>query len=101
MLWSAGKRLGAALGGSLPWQEADGDKAGTARFFGQCAAFAAMVGFSLWLAALTAKVADVAAMADFIDALAPLTTATWLAAGIFALVALACRPPSHERTVPR
>lgn len=88
MLWSAGKRLGAALAGTLPWREAVGGRADTGRFFGQWAAFAALLGFSLWLASQLAQ----AARSEILEGFAPLMTASWLSAGLFALVTVACRP---------
>jgi hypothetical protein len=92
MLWSAGKRIGAALAGSLPWQAPQSERAATARFFGQSASFAAMIALSLWLAVLVARASPDDAVAAVVSGIAqPLLTASWLAAAIFAVVALVCR----------
>jgi hypothetical protein len=98
MLWSAGKRIGAGLGGSLPWQEPKSEMAGTARFFGQSSTFAAMLALALWLVILIGATSPGDAAADVVSGIAkPLMTASWLATGLFALVALACRLALHER----
>ncbi len=96
MLWSAGKRLGAGLAGTLPWKEAESSRADTGRFFGQWSAFAALLAFSLWLASHLAQAAQLDVARFIADGLAPVITASWLAAGLFALISFACRPSHHE-----
>lgn len=91
LLWGAGKRLGAALAGSLPWQASSDERRATGRLFGQWAAFAALSGFFLWLAREIAAAAGMPAMAMFAGGFGPVMSACWLTAGLFALVAVASR----------
>lgn len=98
MLWSAGKRMGSALSGLLPWQAPSGDRAGTGRFFGQWAAFAALVGFCVWLALEVSRAAAIEGGAALIEGLMPLAAASTVAAALFALVSVACRArPIREK----
>lgn len=91
LLWGAGKRLGSALAGTLPWQAAADERRATGRLFGQWAAMAALIGFFLWLAGEIALAAGMQAMAMFTAGFTPLVTTCWIAAGLFALVAVATR----------
>lgn len=104
MLWGAGKRLGSSLAGTLPWLETPDERVTAGRTFGHWAAFAVLLGFCLWLARQIALAASMQGMAELIDGLAPLATACWLSAGIFALVAAASRPRRpvrHSRIPPQ
>lgn len=104
MLWGAGKRLGSALAGTLPWVDTNDERVASGRVFGHWAAFAALAGFCLWLARQIALAAGMHGMADLIANLAPLATACWLSAGIFAVVAGAGRARRlmrHSRIPPR
>lgn len=92
LLWAGSKRLGMALASTLPWQEPRDEREASGRFFGQWSAFAAMAGFFLWLAYEVALAADLTAMATVLAALTPIATTCWIAAGLFAAVALAHRP---------
>ena len=91
LLWGAGKRLGAALAGTLPWQAVLDERRATGRFFGQWAVVAALVGFFLWLALEVAKAAGMSALAMLAAGFTPLMSACWVTAGLFALVAVASR----------
>lgn len=91
MLWGAGKRMGSALAGTLPWQEPKEERAATGRFFGQWSAFAALMGFFLWFTPQVAHAAGMGGMALFTSGFLPLSTACWIAAGVFAGVALLSR----------
>jgi len=98
LLWGAGKRLGAGLAGTLPWQELREQRSATGRLFGQWAAFAALAGFFLWLVREVAVAAGMKDMALLAAGFTPLTTACWIAAGLFAMVALASRRrPARRR----
>ncbi|MBS1191423.1 MAG: hypothetical protein H6R10_3215 [Rhodocyclaceae bacterium] len=97
MLWGAGKRIGSALAGSLPWQEAKEDRQMTGRFFGQWSAFAALMGFFLWFTPQVALAAGLGDMALFTAGFIPVSTACWLAAGLFAAIALASRRQPRTR----
>lgn len=99
LLWGGSKRLGLALAATLPWQAPRSEREATGRLFGHWSAFAAMTGFFLWLAYEVALVAGVAAMVTVLGALMPIATACWLAAGLFAAVALAHRPRSRPAPV--
>lgn len=96
LLWWASKRLGTALASTLPWQEPRSDRESTGRFFGQWSAFAAMAGFFLWLAHEVALAAELTAVATVLAAFTPIATTCWLAAGLFAAVAIAYRPRSRS-----
>lgn len=100
LLWGAGKRLGAALAGTLPWQAAVDERRATGRLFGQWAVMAALVGFFLWLALEVAGAAGMPAMAMLAAGLTPLMGACWLTAGLFALVAVASRRRLGLRRAP-
>lgn len=91
MLWAASKRLGMALAATLPWQAPRSDREATGRFFGQWSAFAALLGFFLWLAYQVALAAGMTEVATVLAAFTPLETACWLAAGLFAAVTFAYR----------
>lgn len=91
MLWGAGKRLGSALAGTLPWQETKEDRVATGRFFGQWSAFSALMGFFLWFTPQVAIAAGMEGMIRFSEGFLPLSTACWIAAGVFAGVALISR----------
>jgi hypothetical protein len=91
LLWGAGKRLGSALAGTLPWQELQEERIATGRLFGQWAAFAALAGFFLWLIGEVALAAGMQDMALLAAGFTPLTTTCWMAAGLFALVGVASR----------
>lgn len=91
MLWSAGKRMGSALAGTLPWQEPKEERAATGRFFGQWSAFTALAGFFLWFTPQVALAAGLADMAAATAGFIPVSTACWIAAGVFAGVALFSR----------
>lgn len=97
MLWGAGKRLGSALAGTLPWQEPREERAATGRFFGQWSAFAALMGFFLWFTPQVALAAGMGDMAMFAAGFIPLSTACWIAAGVFAVVALVSRQRPRGR----
>lgn len=97
MLWGAGKRMGSALAGTLPWQEPKGERAATGRFFGQWSAFAALLGFFLWFTPQVALAAGMGDMALFASGFLPLSSACWLAAGVFAVVALVSRQSRRTR----
>lgn len=99
LAWGAGKRLGASLAGSLPWQALP-ERQHTGRLFGQWAAFAALVGFFLWFTQQAALAAGDTGMIAFSNSLAPLGTACYFATAIFALVALACRRKVLHRKAP-
>lgn len=91
MLWGAGKRMGSALAGTLPWQEPKEERAATGRFFGQWSAFAALMGFFLWFTPQVALAAGMGDMALLTAGFLPVSSACWIAAGVFALVALVSR----------
>lgn len=97
MLWGAGKRVGSALAGTLPWQEPREERAATGRFFGQWSAFAALMGFFLWFTPQVALAAGMGDVAMFTAGFIPLSTACWIAAGVFAVVALANRQRPRAR----
>lgn len=100
LLWGAARRLGAALAGTLPWQELGEGRVATGRQFGQWAACAALGGFFLWLMKAVAVAGGMQAMALFAAGFAPLISAAWLAAGVFALVAVASRRrPAQGRAI--
>ncbi|MGE5469798.1 MAG: hypothetical protein ACM3X0_03255 [Bacteroidota bacterium] len=92
MLKGAGKRLGMALASTLPWQKPRSERERTGCFFGQWSAFAAMSGFFLWLAYQVALVAGMTEVASVLAGFTPLDTACWLAAALFAAIAMAHRP---------
>lgn len=92
LLKGASKRLGMALASTLPWQKPRSERESTGRFFGQWSAFAAMSGFFLWLAYQVALAAGMTEVASVLAGLTPLETACWLAAALFAAVAIAHRP---------
>lgn len=92
MLKGASKRLGMALASTLPWQKPRSEKESTGRFFGQWSAFAAMCGFFLWLAYQVALAAGMTEVASVLAGFTPVETACWLAAALFAAVAIAHRP---------
>lgn len=93
LLWAGSKRLGLALASALPWQEPRSDREATGRFFGQWSAFAAMTGFFVWLAYEVALAAGINELAAALAALTPVATACWIAAALFAAVALTTRRP--------
>ncbi len=96
LLRAASQRLGMALASTLPWQEPHGDRESTGRFFGQWSAFAAMLGFFLWLAYQVALGAGMTEVAMVFAAFTPLQTVCWITAGLFAAVAIThrhCSPP--------
>lgn len=101
LLGGAGKRLGAALAGTLPWQELSTERRVTGRLFGQWAAFAALLGFFLWLAREVAAAAGMADMAALASGFTPLTSACWLSAGLFAVIALASRRRPATKRIAR
>ena len=96
MLWGASKRIGMALAATLPWQKPRSDREERGRFFGQWAAFAAMAGFFLWLAYQVAQAAGMIGVATVLAAFTPVETACWLAAGLFAAIAIAHRSRRHQ-----
>lgn len=98
MLWAAGKRIGSALAGALPWREAQDPAEATGRFFGQTGAFSALVGFSLWLTHSVALAAQLDGLAALSRELAPLSAACWLAAALFAAIACGCRQRRRQRS---
>lgn len=104
LLWGAGKRLGAALAGGLPWQDLAGqERRATGRQFGQWAAFTAMFGFFVWLSHQVALIIQSGGDSPLVAAtaaLAPLWQAGFIASGIFAAVALACRRRPLARSRP-
>lgn len=100
LLWGTGKRLGAALAGTLPWEEAGDERRATGRLFGQWAGFAALAGFFLWLVREVAVVVGMQAMALFAGGFTPVMSACWLAAGLFAMVAVASRRRLGTRRAP-
>lgn len=100
LLWGAAKRIGAALAGTLPWQELKDERRATGRLFGQWAAFAALAGFFVWLTREVAVAAGMQAMALFAAGFTPMMYACWLTAGLFALVAAASRRRPGVRRVP-
>ena len=91
MLWGAGKRMGSALAGTLPWQELDEERRATGRFFGQWSALAALLGFFLWFTPQVALAAGMGDMARLTEGFLPFSTACWLAAILFAAIALVSR----------
>lgn len=104
LLWGAGKRLGAALAGSLPWAppRADGGREATARFFGQWAAFFVLAGGLVYLARGLLAVVEPKLLA-FGGALAPVQLAAFLTAAVFTLFALLARrrPQGQASQKPR
>lgn len=95
-LRTASQRLGMALAATLPWQEPHGERESTGRFFGQWAAFVAMLGFFLWLSYQFALGTGMPEVVAAFAAFQPLETVCWISAGLFAAVALAHRrrPPA-------
>jgi hypothetical protein len=96
LLRAASQRLGMALASTLPWQEPHGDRESTGRFFGQWSAFAAMLGFFLWLSYQMALAAGMTEVATLLAASTPLETVCWITAGLFAAVAIAHRRRSRS-----
>ena len=96
LLRAAGQRFGMALASMLPWQEPHDDKESTGRFFGQWSAFAAMLGFFVWLAYQVALAAGLSELAAMLAAFTPLEVVCWITAGLFAGVALAHRRRSRS-----
>ena len=96
LLWGGSQRFGMALAATLPWQEPHSDRESTGRFFGQWAAFAAMLGFFLWLAYQVALGAGMTEVASVLAAFTPLKTVCWIAAGLYAAVAIAHRRRSRS-----
>ncbi|KXB30651.1 hypothetical protein AT959_07875 [Dechloromonas denitrificans] len=107
LLWGGSQRLGMALAATLPWQEPHSDRESTGRFFGQWAVFAALLGFFLWLAHQLALGTGMAEVAAVFAAFTPIKTVCWIAAGLYAAVAIAHRrqsrpvAPLGERSVKR
>ena len=96
LLRSASQRLGMALALSLPWQEPHSDRESTGRFFGQWSAFAAMLGFFVWLAYQVALAAGLTEVAAVLAAFTPLEMVCWITAGLFAAVAITHRRRSRS-----
>ena len=92
LLWGTGKRVGMGLAAALPWQAPRSERESTGRFFGQWSAFTACAGFFLWLAPQVALAADMPEVAAPMAVLEPVGTACWLAAVLFATIAVAHRP---------
>jgi hypothetical protein len=98
LLWGTGKRMGASLAGTLPWQELHEQRRATGRQFGQWSAFAALCGLFLWLVREIAVAAGMKEMALFAAGFTPLATTCWIAAALFAVVALVSRrQPARRR----
>ena len=97
LLRGASQRLGMALASALPWQEPHSERESTGRFFGQWSAFAAMLGFFLWLAYHVALAAGMTEVVALLAAFTPLRTVCWITAGLFAAVAIAHRRRSRSR----
>lgn len=95
LLRGASQRLGMALAATLPWQDPRSDREATGRFFGQWSAFAALLGFFLWLAGHVAQATGITEMAVLLAAFTPLQTVCWISAGLFAAVAVAHRRRSR------
>lgn len=91
LLRAASQRFGMALASTLPWEEAHGDRESSGRFIGQWSAFTALLGFFLWLAYQFALGAGMTEMVVILAAFTPLETVCWIAAGLFAAVAIAHR----------
>lgn len=91
LLWGTSKRLGMGLAAAQPWQAPRSERESTGRFFGQWSAFAACAGFFLWLTPQVAMAAGLEGAA-LLAALAPVEATCWIAAGLFAIVAVAHRP---------
>lgn len=91
MLWGAGKRMGSALAGTLPWQELAEGRRSTGRFFGQWSALAALLGFFLWFTPQVALAAGMGDMARLTEGFLPFSSACWLAAVLFGAIALFSR----------
>lgn len=89
LLWGAAKRLGAALAGTLPWQPPQqlGNRAATARVFGQAAVGFAMAGVFLWITGRLARLGEAGAAMSWFDPV-PLMQACAGAAVVFAAVAV-------------
>lgn len=96
LLRAAGQRFGMALASTLPWQEPHDDEESTGRFFGQWAAFAAMLGFFVWLAYQVALAAGLTEVAGVLAAFAPFEMVCWITAGLFAVVAITHRRRSRS-----
>lgn len=101
LLWTGSQRLGLALASTLPWQAPGSDREATGRFFGQWSAFAAMTGFFVWLAYEVALAIGTPEVATALAVFAPIATACWIAAGLFAAIALMQRPRSRSSTTSR
>ena len=90
LLWSAGKRFGAAVGGSQPWRKAAdcSEREVCARSFGMWGMFAALAGLALWLAHEITVIATGGGPASLVTgALLPLWSACFLSAVAFLLIA--------------
>ena len=96
LLWGTSKRLGMGLAAALPWKAPSSDRERTGRFFGQWSAFAACTGFFLWLTPQVALALDMPEVMAPMAAFAPVEMACWLAAGLFAAVAMAHRPRRRQ-----
>jgi len=96
LLRAAGQRFGMALASMLPWQEPHNDNESTGRFFGQWSAFAAMLGFFVWLAHQAALAAGLTEVAAVLAAFTPLEMVCWITAGLFAAVAITHRRRSRS-----
>lgn len=92
LLWGSSKRLGMGLAATQPWKAPRSERESTGRFFGQWSAFAACAGFFLWLTPQVALAAGVPEVVALMAAMAPVETACWITAGLFAAVAVAHRP---------
>lgn len=101
LLWGGSKRLGMAMASSLPWRAPGSEREATGRLFGLWSAFAAMSGFFLWLAHEVALAAGLTGVVAVLAALTPIATACWLAAGLFAAIALIHRPRPRSSPAPR
>lgn len=102
LLWGTGKRLGMGLAAARPWQPPRSERESTGRFFGQWSAFTGCTGFFLWLTPQVALAAGMPEVSTLMAAMAPIETTCWIAAGLFAVVAVAHRPrrrrlPESER----
>lgn len=90
MLWSAGRRIGSGLAGSLPWQPANGLRDAFGRRCAQGAAFAALLAFAAWFTGAMAA-ASGAFPAALVAGLDVVASAALAAAGGLAAAALALR----------
>lgn len=92
LLWSAAKRAGSALSGTLPWLPSQklSARAAASRQFGQWAMFAALAGSLLWISVQFEPLWE-ARTAPVFTALTMLMQASLASAAVFAVIAIAGR----------